>query len=600
MSSPDRSLETTERQEEERLLAQARRHAVEMASLHEMAAALALAVDLEEMLGTVLRQVRRTLESDLAFVSLASADGRALRIEAAEGENAAELLGLEFPVDQGINAWIYREGKPALIDDADADPRRLHIRGRTEAVRAAIGAPLKADGTSIGTIYAARYQPHTFAESHLSILTIMASQVAAAVQRARLLEQAKRRAEEMETLLNIGVVMASSLDPGRVLQAVYEQAGRIMDTSAFFVALYAPARDELRFELVYELGERLEPFSVRLAESQGLTAYVVRTGQPLLIHNWELERDRLPIDPLIVGEPTLSWLGVPIVAQDRVVGAVGSQSFEPYAFTHRHARLLSAIANQAGISLENAHLYEAMEQMHQDVAQERDKLVHLHRVFTDVQRVYHPQAKMQLVADGIEEVGWGCVVVSLCSAGQGLLELACAGCLPEDEVALRAGLLSIQGCQRRFRSEFESFRRGQCYYLPGNDPWVREQVLSTTAPMPESSDPGAWHPDDILYLPLCGRDGRTMGFIDLAKPRDGRRPTATSLHIIELFAQETALAIENAQLLNDLKLVNTDLQEMVDAQAHLLQTIEEMIPALNLEEGPDILRRLAGGKRQYG
>jgi sigma-B regulation protein RsbU (phosphoserine phosphatase) len=377
MNRSEGQAETRERQELERLMEESRLHAAEMDSLYQMALALAAAVNLDEMLNDVLKQVRHVLACDVAFVSLATAGGQALRIEAVDGRGADELQGIEFPVDRGINAWIYREGKPVLIADADTDPRRLHIKGRTEEVRAAVGAPLMADGATFGTIYAACSQPNCFSKAHLDFLTITASQVAAAVQRARLLDRARRRAEEMETLYNIGAVMAASLDVGHVLQTIYEQAGRIMDTSAFFVALYEPASDELRFELVYERGERIEPFAVRLSGSKGLTAYVVRSAEPLLIHNWELERSNLPIEPLMVGEPTVSWLGVPIIVQDRVLGAIGSQSFSAHAFTNRQARLLAAMANQAGISLQKARLYEDLKLVNTDLQEMVGAQAHL-------------------------------------------------------------------------------------------------------------------------------------------------------------------------------------------------------------------------------
>ncbi len=563
-------------------------------SLHEMTSALAGAIDLDEMLDIVLRHIRPVLDYDICLISLATADGEALRIRAADGEGAERMQGFELPIDRSINAWCYRQGKPTLVEDADTDPRRLSIGGLTEAIRAAVGAPLVVNGEPIGTIYAARQQPGTFTQEHLDFLTITATQVAAAVHRARLLDQARQRAEEMETLYTIGAVIASSLDIDHVSQTIYEQASRIMDTSAFFVALYEPEADELRFSLLYDRGERQDPFAVSYSESQGLTAHVIRTSEPLLIRNWELERNSLPIVPLVVGEPALSWLGVPIIVQGQVLGVIGAQSYEPHAFSNRQLRLLSAIANQAGISLQNARLYEAIQQAHQLTADERDKLAHLHRVVADVQRAAPLVAKLQVIADGIHNLGWGRVSVSLRDTDLNVVELVCAGFTAEDEATLQAHLLPGSEWQRRFDGSFERFRVGQCYYLPWSDPWVRENIrgVKSHLPGPAAQLPAseAWHPQDLLYLPLYGRGGRIVGIIGLDDPHDGRRPTAQSLYIIELFAQETALAIENARLLDDLMLLNTDLQEMVDTQAQLLQTLEELAsPVVPIVDGVIIL-----------
>jgi GAF domain-containing protein len=580
------------------------RHDVEMASLYEMASALAAALNLDETLDVVLEQVRHVLGCDSALVSLATADGQALRIRAVNGEDGEDLLGVELPVDQGINAWIYREASSTLVGDADADPRRFHMEVRPEAVRAAVGAPLIVDGEPVGTICAARRQPHTFTEADLSFLIITATHVSAALRRDRLFDQARQRAQEMETLHSIGAVMASSLDVRHVLQTIYEQAGRIMDTSTFFVALCEPDGEELHFELVYEHGARVQPFAIRLSESKGPTAHVIRTAETLLIHDWEVERRELPVEPLASGKPTRSWLGVPIIVQDQVLGAIGSQGDEPHAFTDRQLRLLSAMANQAGISLQNARLYTAIQQAHQEVAEERDRLAHLHGIIADVQRADALPAKLQLVAEGIHEMGWGRVVVSLCDLDLSVTEWACAGFAPEHRALLPRDLLSDGERQRRLSGEYERFRIGLCTYLPWSDPWVREHVREVRLPGPKPTDTRgrraeAWHPQDVLYVPLYGRNGEIQGYVDLADPRDGSRPTAQRLHIIELVAQETALTIANTRLLEDLKLVNMDLQEMVDAQAHLLQTIEEMIPALSLDRGREILRRLAGGEQGH-
>ncbi len=173
-----------------------------MASLYEIALALAGTVELDETLRVVLRQVRCVLDYDLCLITLASMGGERLCIQAADlideaTVNGAGLLGMEIAVDHGINAWIYREGQPVLIDDADEDPRRLHVEGVTESIRSVVGVPLIADGQPIGTIYATCRQPGLFDQVHLHFLTITAAQVAAAVHRARLLDQARKGAREM-------------------------------------------------------------------------------------------------------------------------------------------------------------------------------------------------------------------------------------------------------------------------------------------------------------------------------------------------------------------------------------------------------------------
>ena len=392
-------------------------------SLYEIALALAATVELDETLQVVLRQVRSILDYDLCFIALASMGGEKLTIQAADSTddiaaNGAGLLGMELTVDHGINAWIYREGQPVLIDDADKDPRRVHVAGLTDSIHSVVGVPLVVDGKPIGTIYATRRQPGLFDQAHLHFLTITAAQVAAAVQRARLLDQARKGAREMG----------------------------------------------------------------RLAKS----------------------------------------------AQDALRSA----------------------------------------------SEERDKLVHLHRVIVDIHRAEALVDKLQVVADGICAFGWGRVTVSTRDADLNAIDLVCAGFSPEDETSLRANMLPGSEWKKRFSGELERFRLGDCYYLPWSDPWVRETVRGVKSHR-SLAPTDTWHPQDLLYVPLLGRAGQIVGIIGLDDPDDGRRPTAEGLQGIELFAQSAALTIENAQLMAELKLLNSDLQEMVAAQAQLLYALEQ-------------------------
>ncbi len=555
--------------------------------------------NLDEILDDILAQVREILPYDMCIINLVTARGRTLQCRAVSGEGAEWFLGLDLTLEQGINAWIVREGRPTLIADADQDPRRLHISGRTDPIRAVAGAPLMVGGQAIGVIYATARRPGVFDRDHLRRLVSLADRVAPLVQRAWLLEQALCRAEEMESLYNIGAELATSLDVDRILQVIYEQAGRIMDTSAFFVALYDPQRRELDFRLMYDQGKWIEPFTMPLSETEGLADYVIRSGEPLLIRHLERERDSLPIAPVVMGEPTQSWIGVPIKLADRVLGVISSQSYEPYAFTSRQLRLLSAIANQAGVGLQNAALVAGLRKAQQEIAAERDKLVHLHRVIADVQRADDVPSRLQQIAKGLRSLGWGRVAVFLWDREMNVTDLAHAGYTPEEEPLLHTAWLPCREGNVCFGEEMARFRIGGCYYLPWRDAQVR-----AFAPWPgmeepeEPPDAETWHPLDRLYVPLLGRKEQMIGVVALGEPEDRRLPTAEALRIIELFAQEAALAIENAQLVADLQLVNTDLQEMVKAQAHLLSTIEEMVAAPGFEG--KVEHQLAGGENRLG
>ncbi len=164
----------------------------------------------------------------------------------------------------------------------------------------------------------------------------------------------------MAGLYDIGLAVTSALELDKALRAIYEQVNRLMSLDTFYIALYDEARGELRFEICVEEGEWLPKFTRKLDEG-GLTAWIVQSRKPLSIGNFEKESP--PVTPGQVGKPGIrSWLGFPLIARDKVVGVASVQSFRPHAFTEEDERILSAFANQAAIAIENARLFEEIEE----------------------------------------------------------------------------------------------------------------------------------------------------------------------------------------------------------------------------------------------
>ena len=98
----------------------------------------------------------------------------------------------------------------------------------------------------------------------------------------------------------------------------------------------------------------------RIPLGEGLNSWVVQHHQPLLLGSTAEER-RFGVKSVADTKPTESWLGVPMIARDRVIGVISVESYRKNAFTADDLILLTAIANQAAVAIENAHLYRDLE-----------------------------------------------------------------------------------------------------------------------------------------------------------------------------------------------------------------------------------------------
>jgi signal transduction histidine kinase len=172
--------------------------------------------------------------------------------------------------------------------------------------------------------------------------------------RSRSLQQLKRIA----SLTNIGKTISLRFDTDELLMTIYTECKKIVDCSLFTIALLDEQTNELVFELDVREGERLP--KERMPLGAGLNSWVVQHHEPLLINS---VADELRIGVIAVADtkPTESWLGVPMIARDRVVGVISVESFKKNAFTNDDLLLLTAIANQAGVAIENQRLYKDLE-----------------------------------------------------------------------------------------------------------------------------------------------------------------------------------------------------------------------------------------------
>jgi len=180
---------------------------------------------------------------------------------------------------------------------------------------------------------------------------------------ARMLAQVRVDREQLiqrlASLTNIGKTISVNFSTDELLMQVFTECRKVIDVSMFGIALHDTSTNELSFELYVVDGE-VRP-KVRLpVTDEGLNCWVFNKAQPLLLGSSSEER-KYGVKALDDGLRTESWLGVPMIARDHVIGVISMQAYKKHAFTQGDLVLLTAIANQAAAAIENAHLYRDLE-----------------------------------------------------------------------------------------------------------------------------------------------------------------------------------------------------------------------------------------------
>jgi len=222
--------------------------------------------------------------------------------------------------------------------------------------------PLRAEERTVGLINLTFDRPYTMPAATYELIELCSRQAGLTLERTLLYQEAQRAAREMESLYHIGLATSSSLDIHAVLRQIADQVQRVMELDSMVLALYNMKQGTLDFMIQREGGKDF-PREVLPLSEVGASGWIITSQTPLLVRDWDREIHNLPfVDKNQIGDAVQSYVGVPLTINNRIIGVLSVQKREAYAYDDDHLRLLTAIAAQAALALENANLHNAARQ----------------------------------------------------------------------------------------------------------------------------------------------------------------------------------------------------------------------------------------------
>lgn len=235
----------------------------------------------------------------------------------------------------------------------------------------------------------------------------------------------QQRVQELSTLNTVSHAL-SNLDLLELLGVIHTQVARLMPADNFYIALYDSGREFIDFAFIVEYGKSV--FRPGRPFSDGLTEHVIRHRAPLLIRsNIAQEANRLGIEP--IGREPLSWLGVPMITGNRVLGVISTQSYEQAdVYDEGKVEILSTIAAQAAMAVRNAQLYGRARQRTAELAM-------LNTISTAVSSTLDMDRALELIVTSVASlVGCQKSAIFLIDKTQGALRLVASKGLSEEYV----------------------------------------------------------------------------------------------------------------------------------------------------------------------
>jgi GAF domain-containing protein len=342
-----------------------------LAVLNDMSRAMSAVLDTGELLHLIQQETPRLFPSQSLLAAYWD-DDRTWFHEESRNEGIKSRRFADVMAQRALTQQVAESGETLIVRDYE---REINRRGRTLRrfsyvawPTSWVGVPLRAKNRTIGLI-AAFVKPEHVTEAGVRILELIARQAAIALENARLLERERTRAERLAILNDISRTVSAVLDLEPLLQAIARECMRLLD---------------LRFPLI---GYRAANAgwitatgpTAMIGHHDGqsgigpLASIVVRTRTPLFVADYETACRAHDLHPnLLPGLPLpMGWIGVPMVVGGDVVGILAGFIPAEHA-TAENAQLLSIMANQAAIAIENAHLYHNAQEL--GIVEERNRL----------------------------------------------------------------------------------------------------------------------------------------------------------------------------------------------------------------------------------
>jgi PAS domain S-box-containing protein len=287
-----------------------------------------------------------------------------------------------YPITEGVSGEVVRLGKPIRLGDITRDPAYIEI---ASGIRSELCVPIRVNERIIGVLNVESKTPEAYDDGDERFLTIIAGGLGSALERFRLMKEEQRRSkesyeselarrEQAETLQEVIASLSTTLDSQTLYQTILDSLAKLVkhDSASIF--------------LEYENGD------MEIVAARGFSNMEDVVGKKLQKSaKWyELALARKPlIMPDAQADPRFEkwegfqaihgWLGVPMIAQDRVIGFINLDSREANAFTEREATIVQTFANSVAIAIGNARLYR-------DAVRAAERRAVLHQISQQVVR----------------------------------------------------------------------------------------------------------------------------------------------------------------------------------------------------------------------
>ena len=361
-------------------------------ALLEVSEAIAVHRDLPSLFHDLVQRLHHVVNFEYMRLLLHDSERDVMRLHTLEApDQKCDVLGCqELPVDESPGGWVWQKQEPLVVSDVEKETRfpRVTELMRQQGVKSYCVVPLTTAQRRLGALGFGSLQKATYDDADLEFLQQVAREVAVAVDNALNFESAQsaqrqlaHERDRLRLLLEVNNAVVARLDLRDVFAATTASLSRVIPHVLASLYLYDPDQDVVsRHALASPSGKGLlqEGFVGPVDSTPAGPA--IRTGKPALFDEEDLKRLQSDVARLLLAEGVKSGCCVPLKSHNRLLGTLNIASLHPGAFSQDDVDLLSQVANQIAIAVENALAYRQITEL-------KDKLTREEAYLTQAQRL---------------------------------------------------------------------------------------------------------------------------------------------------------------------------------------------------------------------
>ncbi|HEU4744798.1 MAG TPA: GAF domain-containing protein, partial [Anaerolineales bacterium] len=436
----------------------------------------------------------------------------------------------------------------------------------TDQSQSFIALPIISSDRVLGTIQLENHErENAFGESEIRLLTTIAASLGNALENARLFDETQRllketeqRNAELAIINSVQQGLASKLEIRAIYELIGEKVRQIFQADTTYINTYNSDEQAVYSQYYVDKGERIVRTDP-LPFGEGLYSRVIQTRQPILAGT---SQEQMELGVLFAQSPeseqdlNQSYLGVPILLNDRVTGVVSVQSYRQNAFSENDLRLLQTLANSMSVALENARLFDETQRLLKETEQRAAELAIINSVQEGLSSKLDFQGIIDLVGDKIREI-FDAQAINI------------AGYDPQADL-----FSSLYTMERGIRRSFEPMTAGPLFrHIIKTRESLRFSTVEELNDFGAITVPGTEFSMSGIYVPLF-QGSKLLGIIALENLDHENAFTESDLRLLTTLANSMSVALENARLFDETQRLLKETEER-NAELAIINSVQE-------------------------